>query len=130
MLGSVRWLMLYVVCHVAASGPRLSGERERMRTGPNTCRHRTPTWALIKARACSVLEPWDPTVGGPDPIRGGVWIPFQGSGPYTWGFLDQMWRSGLYIRGSSASPWRSGPTVDVLEYITFSGHVAALDPPM
>jgi hypothetical protein len=35
-----------------------------------------PTWALIKARVCSVLEPWDPTVGGPDPIRGGVRIPF------------------------------------------------------
>jgi hypothetical protein len=31
----------------------------------------------IKARVCSVLEPWDPTVGGPDPIRGGgVQIPF------------------------------------------------------
>jgi hypothetical protein len=57
-------------------------------------------------------------MGGPDPIRGGVWIPFQESGPYTWGVLDQSWRSGLYIQGS-------GLTVDALEYITFSRHVAA-----
>jgi hypothetical protein len=34
-----------------------------------------PVWVLIKARLCSVLEPWDPTVGGPDPIQG-VRIPF------------------------------------------------------
>ena len=34
-----------------------------------------PAWVLIKARVCSVLEPWDPTVGGLDPIRG-VRIPF------------------------------------------------------
>jgi hypothetical protein len=26
-----------------------------MRIGPPTCRHRTPTWALIKDRVCSVL---------------------------------------------------------------------------
>jgi hypothetical protein len=49
-----------------------------MRIGPDptipgldTCQHRTPGWALIKARVCSVLKPWDPTVGGPDPIQGG-----------------------------------------------------------
>jgi hypothetical protein len=39
------------------------------------CRLRTPAWVLIKARVYSVLEPWDPTVGGLDPIRG-VRIPF------------------------------------------------------
>jgi hypothetical protein len=82
MPGSARWLMLRAVCHVAASGLRLSGEQECMQigsdpTGPglDTCRQRTPAWALIKARVCSVREPWDPTVGGPDNIRG-VWIPF------------------------------------------------------
>jgi hypothetical protein len=32
-------------------------------------------WVLIKAQVCSVLEPWDPTMGSPDPIRG-VRIPF------------------------------------------------------
>jgi hypothetical protein len=36
----------------------------------------------------------------------------------------------MYIQGSGTSPWRSEPTIDVLEYITFSGHVAAPDPPM
>jgi hypothetical protein len=46
------------------------------------------------------------------------------------GVLDQTWRSGLYIQGSGTSPWRSGLTVDVLEYITFSGHVVAPNPPM
>jgi hypothetical protein len=71
MPGSAHWPMPLIVCHVAASGLRLSGEQECMRIGPDTCRRRTPTWALIKALVCSVLEPWDPTVGGPDPIRGG-----------------------------------------------------------
>jgi hypothetical protein len=68
-------------------------------------------------------------MGGPDPIRG-VWIPFQGSGPYMWGVLNQYRRSGLYIQGSGTFPWGSGLTVDALEYITFSRHVAAPDPPM
>jgi hypothetical protein len=115
MPGSARWLIPRVVCHVAASGLHLSGEQECMRTGPDTCRHRTPTWALIKARACSILGPWDPTVGGPDPIRGGP-DPILGVRSVHVGVLDQTWRSGL--------------TVDILEYITFSGHVAAPDPPI
>jgi hypothetical protein len=41
------------------------------RPGLDTCRLRTPSWVLIKVRVCSALEPWDPTVGGLDPIRGG-----------------------------------------------------------
>jgi hypothetical protein len=44
--------------------------------------------------------------------------------------LGQTWRPGLYIQGSCTLPWGSGLTVDALEYITFSGHVEALDPPM
>lgn len=78
MPGSARWLMPRAVCHVAASGLRLSGEQECMRIGPNptgpsldACRLWTPAWVLIKARVCSVLEPWDPSVGGLDPTRGG-----------------------------------------------------------
>jgi hypothetical protein len=106
----------------------MSGEQECMRTGPNTYRHRTPTWALIKAGARSVLRPWDPTVGGPDPIWRGP-DPILGVQFVHVGVLDQTWRSGLYIQGSGTFPWRSGLTVDVLEYITFSGHVAAPDPP-
>jgi hypothetical protein len=75
-----------------------------MRIGPDTCRRRTPTWALIKARVCSVLEPWDPTMGGPDPIRGGgVWIPFQGSGPYMWGSWTKLGGPDCISRGSVLS---------------------------
>jgi hypothetical protein len=57
---------------------------EPTRLGPDTCRHRTPAWVLFKARVCFVLRPWDPIVGGPDPIQGGVRIPFQGFGLHTW----------------------------------------------
>jgi hypothetical protein len=35
----------------------------------------------------------------------------------------------LYIQGSDTFPWGSGLTVDAFEYITFSGHVAAPEPP-
>jgi hypothetical protein len=92
-----------------------------------------PAWALIKARVCSVLGPWDPTMGGPDPIRGGGGGgpgPILGVRSVNVGVLDQTWRSGLYIQGPGTFPWGSGLTVDVLEYITFSGHVTAPDPPM
>jgi hypothetical protein len=63
-----------------------------------------------------------PHTGGPDLIPG-VWLVHVE-------VLDQPWRSGLYIQGSGALPWWSGLTVDALEYIAFSGHVAAPDPPM
>jgi hypothetical protein len=43
-LGSTRWLTSRAVGHVAASGLRLSGEQERTRYGPDTCRLRTPAW--------------------------------------------------------------------------------------
>jgi hypothetical protein len=79
---------------------------------------------------------------GPNPIPG-VQILFQGSGLHKWrsrtnlggpnyisGVRDQPWGSRLYIQGSGALPWGSGLTVDALEYATFSGHVAASDPPM
>jgi hypothetical protein len=32
------------------------------------------------------------------------------------------------MQGSYTFPWGSGPTVDTLEDIVFSGHVAALEP--
>jgi hypothetical protein len=44
--------------------------------------------------------------------------------------LGQTWRPRPYIQRSSTLPWGSGLTVDALEYITFSGHVATPDPPM
>jgi hypothetical protein len=119
MSGSARWLMPRAVCHVAASGLRLSGELECMHIGPDhtrpgldMCQLWTPIWALIKARVCSILEPWDPTVGGPDPIRGGP-DPILGVRSVHVGVLDQhggpncisrgprpTWRSRLYIQGS------------------------------
>jgi hypothetical protein len=134
--GSARWLMSRVVCHMAASGLRLSGEQKCMRIDPDptrlgldTCWLRTPTWTLIKARVCSVLEPWDPTVGGPDPIRRGP-DPILGVQSIHMGVVDQCWWSGLYIQGSSTFPWGSGLTIDALEYITLYGHVEAPDLPM
>jgi hypothetical protein len=44
--------------------------------------------------------------------------------------LDLTRRSSLYIQGSGTFPWGSGPTVDTLGYIVFSGHVVAPEPPM
>jgi hypothetical protein len=64
MSRSARWLMPRAVCHVAASGLRLSGEQECMwigldhtRLGLDMCQLWTLAWALIKAWVCSVLEP-------------------------------------------------------------------------
>jgi hypothetical protein len=142
MPGSAHWLMLRAVCHMAASGLRLSGEQECIRIGPvlsrpglDTCRHWTPAWALTKARVCSALDPWDPTGGGPHPIRGGGGPdPILGVRFVHVGVLDQTWRSGLHIQGSRTFPWGSELTVDALGYITFPGHVfghvAVLEPPM
>jgi hypothetical protein len=81
-----------------------------------------PTWVLIKARVCSVLEPWDPTVGGPDPILGGP-DPILGVQFAHVEVLDQTWRPGPYIQGSGTFPWGSGLTGVASEYATFSGHV-------
>jgi hypothetical protein len=133
MPGSAFWLMPRAVCHMAASGLCLSREQECMRIDPDptrpglyTCRHQTPAWALIKARVCSVLEPWNPTVGGPDPIRGG-------SGSHSRSLVRTRGCPGpnLEVRtvypGVRHFPMGAGLTVDALEYITFSG---ALDPPM
>jgi hypothetical protein len=71
MPGSAHWLMPRAVCHVAASGLRLSGEQdfmriglERTRAGLDMCQLRTPAWALSK-----VLGPHTGG-GGPDPILG------------------------------------------------------------
>jgi hypothetical protein len=45
------------------------------------------------------------------------------------GVMDLTRRAGLYIQGSGTFPWGSRLTVDTLEYIIFSGHVAAPEPP-
>jgi hypothetical protein len=62
----------------------------------------------------------DPTQRGPRPVPG-VWlVPVE--------VLDLTRGSGLYMQGSDAFPWGSGPTVDTLEDIVFSGHVVAPEP--
>jgi hypothetical protein len=79
---------------------------------------------LIKAWVFSIPESWDPAVSGldpkqrgPDPIPGVRFAPVE--------VLDLTRRPSLYIQGSGTFPWGSGLTVDTLEYIIFSGHVAA-----
>jgi hypothetical protein len=62
----------------------------------------------------------DHTQSGPEPILGVRFVPVV--------VLDLTRRSRLYIQGSDTFPWGSGPTVDSMEYIVFSGHVAAPKP--
>jgi hypothetical protein len=62
----------------------------------------------------------DPTQRGPDPIPGVRFAYVE--------VLDLARRPGPYIQGSGTFSWGSGLTVDTLEYIIFSGHVAALEP--
>jgi hypothetical protein len=136
MPGSARWLMLRAVCHVAASGLHLSGGggQKCMRIGPDhtrpgldTCQLRTLSWALIEVRVCSHLEPWGLVVGSSDPTQGDL-DPILGVRSVHVGVLVQTWRFGPYIQGFGTLPWESGLTVDALEYITFSSHVAAPEP--
>jgi hypothetical protein len=63
-----------------------------------------------------------PHTGGLDPIPG-VWFAYVE-------VLDQTWRPGPYIQGFGTFPWGSRLTSDASKYVTFSGHVAAPDPPM
>jgi hypothetical protein len=115
------------VYHVAASGFRLSGEQECVRIGPehtraglDTCQLRTPAWDISKVLGPHCGRSGPHTEGSGSHSRGPVRTRV-GPGP--------SWRSGLYIQGSDTFPWGSGLTVDALEYITFSGHVADPEPP-
>ena len=92
--------------HVSAPGPRL---------------------ALIKAWAFSVPESRDPAVSGPDPTQRGS-DPILGVRSAPVEVLDLTRRPGLYIQGSDTFAWGSELTVDTLEYIFFSVHVAAPEP--
>jgi hypothetical protein len=87
-----------------------------------------PRLALIKVRVFLLLESRDLVVSDPDPTQ-------EGPGPVS-GFRSVLAevlylarRSGLCIQGSDTFPWGSGPTVDTLEYIVCSSHVAAPEPP-
>jgi hypothetical protein len=68
-----------------------------------------PAWVLFKVQVCSVLGPWGPFVGGPDPIPGGGPGPIPGVRLAHVEVRDQPWGSGLYIWGSGTNPWGSGP---------------------
>jgi hypothetical protein len=85
--------------------------------------------ALIKAWIFFVPESWDPTVSGPDPTQRGS-KPILGVQFAPVEVLDLTRRSGLYIQGSGTFPWGSESSVDTLEYIVFSSHVAAPEPSM
>jgi hypothetical protein len=63
-------------------------------------------------------------VSGPDPTQRGL-QPILGVQSALVEVLDLTRRSDLYIQGSDTFPWGSGPTVDTLGYIIFSGHVVA-----
>jgi hypothetical protein len=62
----------------------------------------------------------DPTQRGPRPVPGVRLVPME--------ILDLARRSGPHMQGSGTFPWGSGPTIDTLEDIAFSDHVAALEP--
>jgi hypothetical protein len=62
----------------------------------------------------------DPTQRGPEPKLGVWFAPVE--------VLNFTRRTGLYIQGSDTFTWGSGPIVDTLEYIIFSGHVAPPEP--
>jgi hypothetical protein len=88
-----------------------------------------PRLTLIKAWVFFVSKSRDPAVSGPDPTHWGP-EPILGVRFTPVEVLDLTRRSSLYIQGSDTFPWGSGPIVDTLEYIVFSGHVAAPEPSM
>jgi hypothetical protein len=91
-----------------------------------------PRLGLVPGSSMFCPRTWGPHCGraGPPPGGGGGTDPILGVRLAHVEVLDQPWRSGLFIKGSGALLWGSGLTVDALEYITFSRHVAAPDPPM
>jgi hypothetical protein len=92
----------------------------RVGSGPRLALIKVRVLILLESRDLVVIDP-DPTQGGPRPVPGVQSVPVE--------VLDLARRSGLCIQGSGTFPWGSGPIVDTLEYIVFSGHVAAPEPP-
>jgi hypothetical protein len=88
-----------------------------------------PRLALIKVWVFFALESRDPAESGPDPTRGGPG-PIPGVRFVPVWVLDLTRRFGPYIQGFGTFKWGSKPTVDTLEDIVFSSHVAALEPSM
>jgi hypothetical protein len=128
------YVWLRPLAYVTGSRPRgIIGSPPERRVGAHAVwsRHVSapdPRLALIKAWVFFALESRDPNVSGLDPpLRGprpvpGVWfVPVE--------VLNLAQRSGMCIQGSDTFPWGFGPTVDTLEYIVSSGHMAALESP-
>jgi hypothetical protein len=86
-----------------------------------------PRLALVKAWVFFVPESRDLAVSGPDPTQRGPG-PLPGVRCTPVEGLDLTQRSGPYVQGSDTFPWGSGPTVDILEYIVFIGHMATREP--
>jgi hypothetical protein len=86
-----------------------------------------PCLALIEAWVCFVLGSQDPAMSGLNPTQRGPG-PVPGVRFALVEVLDLTRGSGLYMQRSDTSLWGSGPTVDTLEDIVFSGHVVALEP--
>jgi hypothetical protein len=121
--------LAYVTCTMPrgsiGSPPKRGAEAYTVRSGHVSAPD--PCLALIKAWVFSVPESRDPDVSGPDPTQRGPG-PILGVRFAPVEVLDLTRRPGLYIQGSDTFPWGSELTVDTLEYIIFSGHVAVLEP--
>jgi hypothetical protein len=133
MLGSARWLKPRAVCHVAATGLRLSGGGGGGATGANADRsgtHQTrsghvsaPDPHLGPIQGSSIFCPrtLGPHCGWPGPHTGGVRIPFQGFNLHTrrsWtnlGGLDCISRGPALSHGGPDSllrPWGISLSLD------------------
>jgi hypothetical protein len=85
------------------------------RLGLDTCRHRTPAWALIKARVCSVLEPGTPPWA--------AWTPYREVRIHS--------RGPVRIRGGPGPNLETQTIYTGVRHLPMgSEHVAAPDPPM
>jgi hypothetical protein len=96
-------------------------------TGPRHVSTLDPCLTLSKAWVFSIIESRDPAVGDPDPTQRGPG-PIPGVQVASVGVLVLSRWSGLHVQGSGTFPWGFGPTVDILEYIVFSGHGATPEP--
>jgi hypothetical protein len=95
--------------------------------GPGHVSTSDPCRTLSKVWVFFVPESRDPAVGDPDPTQRGLGpVPEVQVAPV--GVLVLSRWSGLPVQGSDTFPWGSGPTVDILEYIVFSGHVVTPEP--
>jgi hypothetical protein len=119
------YVRLRPLAYVIGSGPRGSigtpPERgaEAYTAWPGHVSAPDPHLALVKAWVFFVLESRDLAVSGPDPAQGGSGHTRGGSGPYP-----EVWSVRTEVQHF---PMGSGPTIDILEYIVLSGHVAALE---